>query len=67
VYKYASGAIYEGEWKNDVRHGKGVYMYPDGTEGEWKDDVWNGKGLLRQADGTIIYKGEWKDGVRNER
>ena len=30
--------IYEGEWKNDLFHGKGTYTYPDGENyvGEWE-------------------------------
>ena len=33
------GTKYQGEWKDDKRHGKGVYTYSNGTkhEGEWKD------------------------------
>jgi hypothetical protein len=31
VYKYANGAVYSGEWKNNKHHGKGVYEFPNGT------------------------------------
>ena len=31
VYKYANGAIYRGEWKNNKHHGKGEYQFPNGT------------------------------------
>jgi len=38
---YKNGEIYEGEWANDKRNGKGVFTFPDDTSyiGEWKDDV----------------------------
>lgn len=37
VYKYANGATYRGEWKNNKHHGKGEYQFPNGTfyEGDW--------------------------------
>ena len=28
--RYAGGDSYEGEWKNDVREGRGVFNYSDG-------------------------------------
>lgn len=28
VYSYASGARYEGEWRDNVKDGRGVYFYP---------------------------------------
>ena len=38
---------YEGEFKNDMGDGKGIYSYSDGEkyEGEYKDGVKNGKGF----------------------
>jgi hypothetical protein len=32
--------MYQGEWKDDKKHGKGKYTYASGNvyEGEWKDD-----------------------------
>lgn len=36
-FEYASGAVYEGEWINDVRDGFGVLTWSDGTKyaGAW--------------------------------
>ena len=35
------GDIYEGEFKNNLRHGEGTYTFSDGTkvEGKWKNGV----------------------------
>ena len=30
VYKYPSGAIYQGEYKDGYRHGQGTYKNPKG-------------------------------------
>lgn len=37
---HIDGEAYEGDWKNDKAHGKGIYYYKDGSyyEGEWADD-----------------------------
>ena len=40
-----SGSVYEGEYKNNRRNGKGKRTYRDGSilEGDWKDnELWNG-------------------------
>lgn len=58
------GAQYEGEWdmKTDMRHGRGVQIWSDGSiyEGYWKQDKANGRGRLIHADGDI-YDGHWKN------
>jgi hypothetical protein len=38
--------VYEGDWKNDKRHGKGSLSYNNGDryEGEWKDNLRDGEG-----------------------
>jgi hypothetical protein len=37
---HADGDAYEGEWKDDKAHGKGIYYHNDGAryEGEWYED-----------------------------
>jgi hypothetical protein len=37
VYTFENGAKYKGEFKNNVQHGKGIYVSPEGveTEGIW--------------------------------
>jgi hypothetical protein len=65
---YADGNIYEGEWKDDKRNGRGKYTKVNGNvyEGEWKDDKRSGRGKYTKANGKI-YEGEWKDDKRNGR
>ena len=43
--KFASGAIYQGDFKNGKACGKGVYKMPDGYcyDGEWLDGLQHGK------------------------
>ena len=55
--------VYEGEFVNNRREGKGRLIYENGSvyEGEWKDDEMNGRGVLKTADGDE-YTGEWVDG-----
>ena len=38
---YNNGDVYEGEWQNTDRHGKGQFRFSDGglIEGIWKNDV----------------------------
>jgi len=56
----ASGDVYEGEWKQDKREGKGKWQYHNGDKysGEWKGDMRHGHGVCVFADGTK-YRGEW--------
>jgi hypothetical protein len=63
---YPDGSRYEGEWKNEKRHGYGIWTRPDGTKyaGEWMEDKPDGLGMLTNADGSI-FNGEWKAGKRN--
>ena len=37
---YDDGSIYDGEFLNGMRHGKGKVIYPDGTsyEGRFEED-----------------------------
>lgn len=62
IQKWPDGAIYEGEWRDDIAEGKGKLVHVDGDVyyGEWKNDKANGYGVYQHANGTI-YKGEWVD------
>ena len=57
------GAVYEGQWVNNQRSGKGHYIWANGDdyEGEWKNNMADGEGTLRTADGTK-YKGHFVKG-----
>jgi hypothetical protein len=51
----SDGSLYEGEYKDDKRNGRGKYTWPDGQvyEGEWKDDKRNGRGKHTWPDGRV--------------
>ena len=64
IYKYESGAKYNGEWLNDKHNGKGILTTKDYKyDGEWLDGRRNGYGVYE--DESIKYDGEWLDGRRN--
>ena len=62
-YTYASGDVYEGEFKDDKRNGRGKYTYASGDvyEGEYKDGNYNGRGKYTYASGDVRHDGEWVD------
>ena len=45
---------YKGEMQNGKKHGKGVYLFPNGEryEGEWANDQINGQGTFYFSDGS---------------
>ena len=63
--RYATGDVYEGEWKAGEREGKGIFRHADGSvyEGVFKAGEREGKGIYRDADGDV-YEGEFKAGDR---
>jgi len=48
---YSNGDVYEGQWNNDQRNGKGNFEY-------------NSLGTLTCSNGDV-YKGDWKDDSKN--
>jgi hypothetical protein len=54
--------VYEGEWKDDTRHGWGKSTYANGDiyEGEWKNNKRHGHGEYTRLNGSV-YEGGWKD------
>ena len=64
-FVYPSGAYYEGQWKDNKKHGKGILINSDGKtiyEGHWMNDKYHGKGILHNL--NIIYindEFEYKD------
>lgn len=60
--------VYEGDFKNNEKHGKGIMRQADGSvwyEGEYKQGIPHGLGTLYYPNGAI-YQGSWKDGKRDE-
>ena len=53
---------YEGEWKNDMMDGYGIYHYSNGDiyEGDWKNNMQHGRGKYYFTDG-FTYDGEWNE------
>eukprot|EP00735_Rhodelphis_limneticus_P001251 TRINITY_DN11834_c0_g1::TRINITY_DN11834_c0_g1_i1::g.16518::m.16518 TRINITY_DN11834_c0_g1::TRINITY_DN11834_c0_g1_i1::g.16518 ORF type:complete len:324 (+),score=18.06,sp/Q5PPV3/MORN3_XENLA/38.01/6e-33,MORN/PF02493.15/0.00026,MORN/PF02493.15/3.7e-05,MORN/PF02493.15/4.1e-06,MORN/PF02493.15/0.00043,MORN/PF02493.15/6e-08,MORN/PF02493.15/0.0053,MORN/PF02493.15/29,NVEALA/PF14055.1/0.16 TRINITY_DN11834_c0_g1_i1:82-972(+) len=70
VQKWKNGFEYNGEWKNNFRHGHGtLWRTVDGEkkriyEGGWKHGFRDGRGIVTYPDGSR-YEGEFKAGVRN--
>lgn len=54
TYLINSGDVYNGQWKEGQRFGKGLIFHKEGGyyEGSWKNDKPNGKGRLIYEDGT---------------
>ncbi len=65
VYKYPSGATYEGKWVNEKREGKGIYRSAAGDvyEGTYVNDEKDGQGTYIWKSGTK-YVGAFKNGKR---
>ena len=51
---YNNGDRYEGDWNNNKKEGKGVFIWPDGKkyEGDFKDNKRDGYGTLIDAKGN---------------
>lgn len=57
---------YEGDFKENLRHGYGKYVLPDGSvyDGMWREGMMCGRGVFTWSDDSI-YEGEWKAGRRH--
>ena len=53
---------YNGEYKDELKHGKGTFKWPDGRiyTGEWKNDKMNGEGKMTLSNGQYL-EGTWQD------
>lgn len=58
------GSIYQGEWdeKTNLKDGKGIQIWPDGSryDGLWVDDQAEGYGRLISVSSQVVYEGYWK-------
>ena len=52
------GMSYDGEWRENERHGAGIYTYSDGSVyvGEWRQDVRSGHGAYWPYDGRCCFQ-----------
>ena len=57
----SNGNIYDGDWMENERYGKGIYIYSDGCsyDGDWRYDRKHGKGKMIYSNGDQ-YDGNWK-------
>lgn len=69
-FRWASGNVYVGKYKNDERDGQGEMIWTDGSKyiGEWKNGIQNGYGKMIFPNGVVkegyfdnnIFKGKEK-------
>ena len=61
--EWADGSLFEGEWVNNKRSGKGVLKTKtEEYEGEWLNDAKHGTGKAKTFEEGIevsTYEGEW--------
>uniref|UniRef100_A0A7S1XBI5 MORN repeat-containing protein 3 n=1 Tax=Tetraselmis chuii TaxID=63592 RepID=A0A7S1XBI5_9CHLO len=57
--------VYEGEWLNDMKNGRGTLTKPNGDvhEGEWKDNMRHGQGTYYFMEKGMRYDGVWQEDV----
>lgn len=62
------GGRYEGEYRDGVINGRGVYTFASGNryDGEWRDGKRTGRGIFTWTNGNR-FEGEWLDGKRSGR
>ena len=63
---YDNGDIYEGEFLEELKDGKGVMKYKGGNkyDGDWKKDKKEGKGIFIYKSGSK-YEGDFKNNVKD--
>ena len=59
--------MYQGEYKDDKKHGRGLYIWANGKkyDGEWVNGVQHGRGHFTDDKGKE-REGVWKDGHRKK-
>ena len=64
---YANQDSYDGEWKEDLKDGKGAMNYNNGDvyKGPFSNDEMHGKGTFEYAAGDVLKSvGEWNEGKK---
>ena len=53
---FADKNICDGQWKNDIPHGEGTFLFEDGSKyvGNFNNGKYNGHGIEYNADGPLI-------------
>ena len=66
VQIYADGSKYEGEWREGLKHGEGIFTWNDGRSyvGEYKNDKKHGRGTYTWTNGCE-YSGQWRNGKQH--
>lgn len=65
VHKSRIGDIYEGNWKNGMKHNKGICTFANGDvyNGNWLHDMQDGQGTMTYKNGTASKIGIWERGT----
>lgn len=63
---WESGSLYKGDWKDNMRHGRGIFQWKDGEryEGEYRNDRREGYGVYHWKNGER-YEGQWLNDMRH--
>ena len=66
TWQWDDGSKYEGEWKKDMKHGRGTFTFANGDKyvGEYKDDLSHAQGTYTYANGDE-YVGEYRNGKKH--
>ena len=67
TYTWSDGAVYEGDWKDDLRHGDGTMIYFNEEAkyvGEWINNKKHGQGVYYYGDGSR-HEGAWKNAIQH--
>jgi hypothetical protein len=64
IFTWPKEKVYEGEWINNMMHGKGSLKFEDGKNfvGEFEEDLMSGYGVFTWPDGRK-HEGFWKKGL----
>ena len=64
VYKFNSGAVYSGSFKEGCFHGNGKFIFPDGAtyEGEWSYNKMHGEGVYIDSQ-QVKWAGQYFNGM----